>query len=142
MAKLTSTQHEFLTFLFGPALGNLTVAAEMVGIKDYSVLMTEELTEAIKKRADAEIAMNVPRAVHMINKILTDHENVPYMDKLHKVCADVLDRAGISKQERPNSGGAAIGLVFLPDKKALPEPPDEDEAEVLPSLPSPALCEN
>lgn len=131
MAKLTQTQHEFVKALFGAALGNLKTAAKMVGVDDYSVLMTEELTEAIKKRADTELVMNVPKAVQMMNKILNDPDSVPYMDKLHKVAADILDRAGLAKQERPNSGGATIGLVFLPDKKSLPEPPEDEEVELI-----------
>lgn len=125
--KLTPIQNEFVRVLFGKAMGNAKVACEEVtGSTDCSSIMTSELVEAIKLRADQELALSVPRAVHVIQQMLHgEGQDIFVSDKLHKVCTDILDRAGISKQERPSSAGTTIGLVFLPDKKMLPEPPHE-----------------
>jgi hypothetical protein len=142
MQKLTETQHEFVKALFGPAAnGNLNSAAKEIGIDDYTMLMTQELIEAIKKRADMELVMNVPKAVHVMSKILNNPEEIGFMDKLHKVAADVLDRAGISKQERPQAAGTNIGLVFLPDKKLLPEPPSDETIDQNISLSNPQFLQ-
>ena len=120
--KLTPLQQDFLTQLFGKACGNLTTAAEAVGVEDYSILMTEELIEAIKKRADNEIALNVPRAIFTMQNMLTNPNETFNMDKLTKLCTEFLDRAGLGKVERSGGGGLKIGLVILPDKLMLEEP--------------------
>ena len=137
MAKLSPVQAEFLKQLFGPALGDLKKAAELAKIDDFQHILTDDLVEAIKTRADTEIALNVPKAVFRINQMLNEPETVPFIEKLHKVCTDVLDRSGLSKAERPNASGATIGLVYLPSKKPLPEPPSEDDNGGLqtPSIP-------
>lgn len=130
MAKLTSLQQEFIKALFGPAMGNLKAAAKACGLDDYSDLMTDELSEEIKKRADKELVMNVARATYVINQMLNEAEGgVFFSEKLHKVATDILDRAGISKQERPHHAGVTVGLVFLPNKNILPEPPEPIKIE-------------
>lgn len=137
MAKITELQQEFIKQLYGACAGDMKKAAAAVGVEDYSMLMTDEVIEAIKKRADNELVFNVPKAVSVMSKILDNPESVLYFDKLHKVAADVLDRAGLSKVDRSVQGSTAIGLVFLPDLKPTPEPP-EDETEQ-PASPPPAI---
>jgi len=125
-ARLSPVQQEFLKQLFGPCLGNVRKAAEAVcGTDDYTQFMTEEMSEAIKKRADQELVFNVPKAVATMQKILDDPDNTPYMDKLHKVAADILDRAGLSKVDRNVKGSTQIGLVLLPSLNPNPEQPPE-----------------
>lgn len=122
--RLSPTQTAFLNNLFGVCNGNLKQAAKLTtGSDEYSGLLTDELTFAIKKRADTELALNVPKAVYIISKMLDDPEGAPFMDKLHKVAADILDRAGLSKQERAGNNMLTVGVVMLPSKAALPEPP-------------------
>lgn len=126
--KLTPIQTEFINILFGKAMGSVKVACEICGIEDYLTILTDGLIEAIRTKADQALALSVPRAVHVIQKMLdTEEGSVFVSEKLHKVAIDVLDRVGLSKKERPSSGGTTIGLVFLPNKMPLPEPP-KDEA--------------
>lgn len=125
MAKLTTLQNDFLTALFGPAAGSLAEAAKATGVSDISQLMTEEFAAEIKRRADNEMLFNVPKAIHVMKNMLENPQAVMNMDKLLKVATEFLDRAGLSKQERGLSGQGAIGLVFLPNKVVVQEPPDE-----------------
>lgn len=123
VARITPTQQEFLKILFGKAAGNLkTAAKEILGTEDYSDLLTDELLNAIKRRADSELTMNVPKAIFIMQKMLDEPESMLYMDKLHKVAADILDRAGVSKQERPSNNTMTVGIVMLPNKIPLTEP--------------------
>lgn len=127
-SKLTDLQQKFLKNLFGAALGDTTLACEMTGIADYQDLMTDDLIEEIRTRADQNLSMNVPKAVFLIQKMLANSEDGSMFvsEKLHKVATDLLDRVGLSKKERPNSGGTTLGLVFLPAKASLPLPPPDD----------------
>lgn len=129
MAKLTPLQNEFLTALFGPAAGSLADAAKATGVSDISQLMTDEFAAAIKQRADNEMLWNVPKAIHVMKNMLENPQAVMNMDKLLKVCTEFLDRSGLSKQERGISGQGAIGLVFLPNKQPVQEPPDEADEQ-------------
>lgn len=124
MAKLSATQETFLKCLFGPANGNLKAAAKATfGTEEYQDILTDELLDAIKKRADNQLTLNVPKAVFIMQKILDEPESFMFMDKLHKVAADILDRAGLSKKERGGNNTSVIGIVMLPNKMQLPEPP-------------------
>lgn len=129
--KLSPIQQAFLKQLFGPSMGRLKDASKAIlGHEDYSDLLTQDFLDAIKYRGDQEINLNVPRALFVINQMLDGDPSQGFMsDKLHKVAMDVLDRSGLSKQERPSNSGATVGLVFLPAKKALQEAPDEPESE-------------
>lgn len=120
--RITPLQSEFLKQLFGASCGNLKLAAEAIGVEDYSMLMTDELTEAIKRRADQEIAMNIPKAIFTMQNMLDNPNNTFNMDKLTKLCTEFLDRAGLGKVERSGGGGLKIGLVILPDKLRIEEP--------------------
>lgn len=128
MAKLTATQEVFVKNLFGPANGNLKTAAQAaIGSEDYSQLMTDDLLQYIKSRADNELVLNVPKAIYIMQKMLDETDGSYFVnDKLHKVAADILDRAGISRQERPQHQTTAIGVIFLPNKAALPTPPQQE----------------
>lgn len=139
--KLSALQHEFLKQLFSVAQGNMPTAAKAVGLDDYGILLDDAMVEAIKTRADKELAGNIPRAVYVINKMLEDDGSGMFVsDKLHKVATDILDRAGLSKQERPQTGSQQMGLIFLPNKIPLPEPPKQLESEMVPDgIPSPAI---
>lgn len=122
--KLSDKQKSFLAELFGSCAGNSKAAAKkVIGTEDYSSLMTDDLVSEIRKRGDKEIAMNVPRAIHTISKLLEDPDSAAFAMPLHKIAADILDRAGISKQERTQQSQVAVGIVFLPAKQELPEPP-------------------
>lgn len=137
MSKLTEVQQKFLKQLFGPSMGNAKDASKtVIGTEDYSSLMTDELTIAIRKRADSELALNVPKAVFIISKIMDDPESHPFMDKLHRVAADVLDRAGLSKQERVGNNMITVGVVMMPSKSIMPEPPtlENTPTNLLPQL--------
>lgn len=130
--KLSPTQNLFIKELFGNCHGNVKNAAKAVlGTEDYSSLMTDDLIEAIRGRADAELALQAPKAIHTITRMLEEPENMMFMDKLHKVCADVLDRIGVSKQERHTVGQVAIGIVLLPTKEKLPEPPTIEHSQTI-----------
>lgn len=129
-AKLTQLQSEFLKILFGPlAQGNLTVAANELGITDYEALLTPELTSAIKSRADHEITLNVPRAIFVMRNMLDNPNNSINMEKVTKLCTEFLDRAGLGKVERMSEGGLKIGLVILPNKFEIKEPVDHETIE-------------
>jgi len=132
MAKLSQLQHEFIRQLFGASQGNVKAAAKAVGVEDYSTLFTNELVEELKLRADREMALNIPRAVYVISKMINEEDGALFFnEKLHKVCADLLDRQGLAKQERPNSGATSIGLIFMPNKQELPPPPEAIEGELV-----------
>lgn len=130
--KLAATQQAFLNALFGPARGKLKEAAKIAtGQEDYSQFLTDDLLAAIKKRADGELTLAVPKALFMMTSALEDPENSMFIDKLHKIAADILDRAGVSKQERPVSSQTMIGIVMLPNKMELPPPPSAPELPVI-----------
>lgn len=122
--KLSPTQAAFLKALFGEAQGNMKLACkEVTGSEDYQLLLTEELIDAIKRRSDQELQLNSARAVFILGKIMDDPESVLYADKVAKVATEVLDRAGLSKRERAGNNQTVVGVVFLPNKTPLPEPP-------------------
>lgn len=125
-ANLTQLQQQFLKILFGPlAQGNLTIAANELGITDYETLLTPELTSAIKSRADHEITLNVPRAIFVMRNMLDNPNNLFNMEKVTKLCTEFLDRAGLGKVDRASEGGMKIGLVILPNKFVIAEPENE-----------------
>lgn len=129
-AKLSALQQDFLKQLFSVAQGNMPAAAKAVGLDDYSIILDDAMVDAIKSRADKELSVNIPRAIFVINKMLQDDGTGMFVsDKLHKVATDILDRAGLSKQERPQSGSQQMGLIFLPNKIPLPEPPQQEALE-------------
>lgn len=130
MAKLTATQEAFLKQLFGPCSGNLKTASKaVIGSEDYSQLMTDELLTAIKSRADSELILSVPKAVYIMQKLLDPEDGSFFAsDKLHKIAGDILDRAGLSRQERPTHNSTTIGIVMLPNKALLPVPPKQLES--------------
>lgn len=121
-AKLTQLQQDFLKQLFGPAQGKLEAAAKALDLDDYSSLMTPELVEAIKTRADHEITLNVARAVFVMKNMLDNPNEAFNMDKVTKLCTEFLDRAGLGRVDRNTTGGLKIGLVILPDKIRLADP--------------------
>lgn len=134
MSKLTPTQLSFIRNLFGKANGDMKEAMRLTcDSEDYAQLLTDELLDAIKKRADDELVLNIPKAIFIMNKMLSEPDSVPFLEKLHRVAADVLDRAGLSKRERPTSGTMTVGIVMLPNKIALPEPPKHETIEQLPN---------
>ena len=123
-SKLTTIQQAFVKELFGASLGSIKTASNKVlGSDDFSDILDDNLIAEIKRQGDAQLAMNVPKAIHVITKMLENPEENLYLDKLHKIAADVLDRAGISKQERTQHSTMQIGIVLLPTKTNLPEPP-------------------
>lgn len=133
MAKLTATQEAFLKQLFGPCNGDLKKASKAsIGSEDYSTLMSDELIDAIKKRADNEIAMSSVKATYILQKILSGEEDIIFSDKLAKVAQDILDRSGLSRQERPQHNSMTIGVVMLPNKAVLPTPPITIDSAPLP----------
>lgn len=125
--QLSAVQQQFVNKLFGAADGNLKEAATQCGIEDYASIMTSEMIDEIKRRADQELALNVPRAVSILNKILNTPEQVPFLERQLKCAESVLDRTGLSRQDRVQLGGQTLGLVFLPTKSLLPLPPPEEE---------------
>lgn len=126
MAKLTTTQLDFIKHLFGKANGDMKKASFLaIENEDYSGLLTDELLDEIKRRADQELILNVPKAIFIMNKMLSEPESMPFLEKLHKVSADILDRAGLSKRERPSSSNMTVGVILLPNKAKLPELPDD-----------------
>lgn len=123
-SKLSPTQLAFVNELYGSSMGNLKEAAKKVtGSEDYNSLMTDDLIAEIKRRGDMQIAMSVPKAIHVISQMLENPSETLFLDKLHKIAGDLLDRAGLSKSERPQHSTMQIGIVLLPTKVALPEPP-------------------
>jgi hypothetical protein len=127
VSKLTATQEEFLKQLFGPCTGNLKAAAKAVtGSEDYSELMDDALLSALKRRADNEIVLSSAKATFILQRILENPEDVLFFKDVAKVASDILDRAGISRQERTSGGSTIVGLVYLPPKISLPEPPPEE----------------
>lgn len=123
-SKLSPTQLAFVNELYGSSMGDFKQAAKkVIGSEDYHSLMTDDLLAEIKRRGDAQLTMNVPKAIHVISQMLENPAETLFLDKLHKIAADILDRAGISKQERPQHSTMQIGIVLLPTKTVLPEPP-------------------
>lgn len=121
--RLTPLQQEFLKALFGTCHGNLQKAAEEAGIDDFSLIMTDELADAIRAKAEHQLALNVPQAIFTLQNILSNPDPTMHfapIDKLTKVCTEILDRAGLGKVERStSSGGLKIGLIILPDKQKI-----------------------
>lgn len=130
MANLSNIQKAFLVELFGPSMGSLKTAAKVVlGTEDYSSILTDDLLAAIRKRGDAEIVAHIPKAIHTLSKMLENPEQSMYMDKLQKIASDILDRAGIVKKEAARNDNLTIGVVLLPAKGKLPEPPTIDQSQ-------------
>lgn len=124
VSKLSPTQLAFIKELYGNSLGNLKEASKKVlGSEDYDSLMTADLIAEIKRRGDEQLALNVPKAIHVITQMLENPGETLFLDKLHKIAADLLDRVGLAKSERPQTSTLQIGIVLLPTKVALPEPP-------------------
>lgn len=130
--SLSVPQLAFVNALYGPARGNLKEAAKIAtGAEEYIQLMDDVLLDAIKKRADNELTLSVPKALYVMTTALDKPEDAFFIDKLHKIAADILDRAGVSKQERPSQSTQMIGIVMLPAKAALPAPPPPPDAPLI-----------
>jgi hypothetical protein len=123
--NLTETQVQVIKHLFGAAMGDVKKAAAACGVENIADILTDEFVEAIRKRGDGELSLSIPRAIYVIQQMLSEDPSQAtfYSEKLHKVATDLLDRAGISKQERSSSGGMTVGLIFMPDKRPLSAPP-------------------
>jgi hypothetical protein len=125
---LTATQAKFLKALFTTARGDMKKAASSVtGSEDYHDLLTDELLDAIKIRADQELVLNSAKAVYVLSEIISNPGSVIDADRIARVCSDILDRAGLSKRERQGNNQTIVGVVFLPNKQPLPEPPAIEE---------------
>jgi hypothetical protein len=123
-SKLSPTQIQFVKELYGSSMGNLKEAAKkVIGSEDYEGLLTADLIAEIKKRGDEQLAMSVPKAIYVLTNMLENPGETLFLDKLSKIAQDLLDRAGLSKNERPQTSTLQIGIVLLPTKVALPEPP-------------------
>jgi len=132
MAKLTEIQNQFIKELFNDSLGDVKEAAKKVlGTEDYSSLLTDELIAEIQKRSEVEIALQAPKAIHTLSQMLKNPEGSFFIDKLSKVAQDILDRAGVSKKEAKQSSQMTIGVVLLPSKTVLAEPPAIEQGKTI-----------
>lgn len=139
MAKLTATQESFLKALFGSCAGNLKAAAkEATGSEDYTSFIDENLLQALKRRADQEVVLSSAKAAFILQRIMDNPEDLLFFKDVAKVASDILDRSGISRQERMAGGGSVIGLVMMPMKAILPDPPSQ-EALTIESTPLPEM---
>jgi hypothetical protein len=137
--KLTEDQTKFLSALFTTCMGDLKKAAnEAIGTEDYSSLVDDALLSELKKKSDREIQLSAAKATFILRKVLDHPEDLVFFKDVAKVASDILDRAGISRQERSVSHSSVLGLVFLPPKAELPPPPPEEKITI-DSVPLPEM---
>lgn len=118
MAKqLTEKQNDFLNALFGEAVGDHRLAMDIAGYSPSTTIrdVTLGLQEEILQGSREYLAVNAPKAAVAITGIIDDPTELGNRDKL-TAAKDVLDRAGVIKQEKIEVS-APSGLFILPAKK-------------------------
>ena len=116
--ELTEQQATFLDALFNDCLGDINAALDKAGYKRTSKpTVMKSLKEEIIERSETMIAAHAPKATLKMLGLLDDPTALG-SKQMQDTAKEILDRAGIVKQDKINveSEGAA-GIFILPAKK-------------------------
>ena len=115
--KLTERQQKFIDALFGEAMGNHRLAMDIAGYSSNTTWrdVTANINEEILQASKEYLSMHAPKAAVAITGIIDDPTELGNRDKL-TAAKDVLDRAGVVKQEKIEVNTPS-GLFILPSKK-------------------------
>tara|TARA_R100000655_G_scaffold12739_2_gene29152 strand:+ start:258 stop:638 length:381 start_codon:yes stop_codon:yes gene_type:complete len=115
--QLTEKQKKFIDALFGEAMGNHRLAMDIAGYSSNTTWrdVTANLNEEILQASKEYLSMHAPKAAVAITGIIDDPTELGNRDKL-TAAKDVLDRAGVVKQEKIEVNTPS-GLFILPSKK-------------------------
>ena len=112
---MTEQQEKFLNALFGEAQGNFREAMNIAGYAqtEYPARLIRSLKAEIIERAEYMLAANAPKAVLSMSGILDDPSALGNKDRL-AAAKEILDRAGIVKNEKVEHKTNGAAIVFLP----------------------------
>tara|TARA_R100000734_G_C3318526_1_gene112759 strand:- start:3948 stop:4328 length:381 start_codon:yes stop_codon:yes gene_type:complete len=115
--QLTEKQKKFIDALFGEAMGNHRLAMDIAGYSSNTTWrdVTANINEEILQASKEYLSMHAPKAAVAITGIIDDPTELGNRDKL-TAAKDVLDRAGVVKQEKIEVNTPS-GLFILPSKK-------------------------
>ena len=115
--QLTEKQKKFIDALFGEAMGNHRLAMDIAGYSSNTTWrdVTANINEEILQASKEYLSMHAPKASVAITGIIDDPTELGNRDKL-TAAKDVLDRAGVVKQEKIEVNTPS-GLFILPSKK-------------------------
>lgn len=117
--QLTEKQEKFLDALFGEAEGNVARAYEIAGYAGtaYSQLIAS-LKDEVIERCKTFLALHGPAAAMRLVGILGNDATGPGANLKLTAAQQILDRIGISKQEKVDvKVEAPTGIFILPPKK-------------------------
>ena len=114
--ELTEKQKKFIDALFGEAMGNHRLVMDIAGYSPNTTWrdVTANLNEEILQASKEYLSMHAPKAAVAITGIIDDPTELGNRDKL-TAAKDVLDRAGVVKQEKIEVNTPS-GLFILPSK--------------------------
>jgi len=114
--ELTEKQKKFIDALFGEAMGDHRLAMDIAGYSSNTTWrdVTANLNEEILQASKEYLSMHAPKAAVAITGIIDDPTELGNRDKL-TAAKDVLDRAGVVKQEKIEVNTPS-GLFILPSK--------------------------
>lgn len=120
---LTPQQEKYVEHLFDVAcqdtFGKPTAAARKAGY-DKLPPMTEALNKAILDASGHLMSIHAPASVKALLDIVTGNPEAALKGATAlKAATEILDRVGLSKQERVRVEGLENSLVFLPAKKVV-----------------------
>ena len=132
---LTEKQQSFLDALFSEqAKGDLRVALKLSGYAENTpvgqVLSSEELAEAVVKRAKDFIAQNSAKASFALLDGIITPAAIGMQNKL-KAATEILNRAGVKEQTADIKLEVGQGIVILPAKAGPAEIPELTEGTVI-----------
>lgn len=121
MTDLTEKQEKFLELIFLPEyVDDYKSAALTAGYSENSKvydILTEPVIKEIVKRVDHFIAVNTPKSINGILRVM-QNPDMKGAKALLEASGMLLDRAGISKKERLDIHHDVVSGVFiLPVKK-------------------------
>lgn len=116
--ELTDQQQAFLDALFGSCLGDINAALKEAGYRQGSKHhVMKSLRQEIIERAETLIAAHTPKATLRMLGILDDPTALG-SKQIQDTAKEILDRAGIVKQDKVSvEGDGATGIFILPAKK-------------------------
>lgn len=117
-------QVKFFEYLIGNG-GNVASAAEAVGYsRQYAYHLAKEYSEYLLERVQAIMCLESVRAANTVVNTMSDDGSTPNAKLRLEAALQILDRAGITKQDRIKLDVEGGGGVFLLPAKEIKQDAD------------------
>ena len=115
--KLTEKQQSFLNNLI-ETKGDLKLSAELAGYAGNHYQIMQSLKQEIVELASTVLAREAPKAAFKLVEVMESDTAIPQANVKLQAAQTILDRVGVTKQERVEVNHKTSGGVFiLPAKK-------------------------